>query len=76
MKYLTTHILNFIPCKEPLKTSLRCFICLGLGATLDADEVMDVGPDLFNCELEGEFEEIRLTTVFTLDPLGVGDSGL
>ena len=69
-------LLKRLPCKEPLNTSFRCFICLGLGATLDAEEVMDVGPDLFNWEVDGELEEIRLTTVFTLDPLGVGDSGL
>ena len=37
-----------LPGREPLNTSFRCFICLGLGGILDADDVMDVGPDLFN----------------------------
>ena len=65
-----------LPGREPLNTSFRCFICLGLGGILDADDVMDVGPDLFNWEFDGELEDILLTTVFTLDVLGVGDSGL
>ena len=44
--------------------------------TLVVDPASDVGPDLFNCDDEGELEGIRFTTVLTLDALGVGDSGL
>ena len=58
-----------------MNTSLRCFMCLGLGGILDADDVIEVGPDLFSWDVEPELDEIRLTTVFTLDVLGVGDSG-
>ena len=60
---------------DPLKTSLRCFICLGLGVPRLADPLRDVGTDLLVCDEFGE-AGTRLTTVFTLDPLGVGDSGL
>ena len=60
---------------DPLKTSLRCFICLGLGVPRLEDPLRDVGTDLLVCDEFGE-EGTRLTTVFTLDPLGVGDSGL
>ena len=73
LKYID--LIQLIPGSELLNTSFLCFMCLGLGGILEADDVIEVGPDLFSCEFEPELEEILLTTVFTLDVLGVGDSG-
>ena len=63
---------------ELLKTSFRCFRCLGLGAPLELEfathPLSDVGPVFVWGDDEVEGGETRLTTVFTLDELGVGTS--
>ena len=64
-----------LPGKDPLNTSLRCFICRGLGVPRLAELVSEVGPDLFNWDVDEEDPGKRFTTVLTLEPLGVGDSG-
>ena len=50
-------------------------MCRGLGVPRLAELVSEVGPDLFNWDVDEEDPGKRFTTVLTLEPLGVGDSG-
>ena len=54
-------------------------MCLGLGVPLEfeftTDPLNDVWPDFVSGDDEFEDGGTRLTTVFTLDELGVGESG-